>query len=254
MNIFINILTGIICLLIGYIFGSISTSVWIGKLFFHKDPRDYGSHNAGGTNAGRLFGKKIGLLVIILDMFKCIAPLWSVWAFLTFAKINNGQSLCPGIDSVNNLGFNSAYLVSWPAYWLTPLGTIIGHCWPIFAKFKGGKGVSSFMGLMIASSWLLGVIPGIIYLIVLKISKYVSLSSIVAACFLTLCSWVWSVLCVTKIIPPSMFPLPMYGHTLVPSFIWSISVTFMAIIIVVKHHENIKRLKNHEERKISWMK
>ena len=67
-----NIGAIIISLLIGYLTGSIPNSIWIGKVFFHKDPRDYGSGNAGATNAGRVFGKKIGFLIIILDSLKMI--------------------------------------------------------------------------------------------------------------------------------------------------------------------------------------
>ena len=94
MNILtINILVAIICLSLGYIFGSIPTAVWVGKIFFHQDPRDYGSHNAGGTNAGRLWGKKVGFVIILLDMIKTIAPLYICWACLTFIKFDyNGIS------------------------------------------------------------------------------------------------------------------------------------------------------------------
>ena len=89
MNILvINILAVLFCLILGYLFGSIPTAVVIGKVFFHKDPRDYGSHNAGGTNAGRLFGKKIGFLVIVLDMLKTIAPMYLVCVLLTFIKFD----------------------------------------------------------------------------------------------------------------------------------------------------------------------
>ena len=87
MNILLlNILVSLIILIFGYVFGSIPTAVWVGKIFFHQDPRDYGSHNAGGTNAGRLWGKKVGFCVIMLDMIKTIAPLYISWAILTFVK------------------------------------------------------------------------------------------------------------------------------------------------------------------------
>ena len=79
-----NIFVPIICLIFGYLCGSFSFSIFIGKVFFHQDPRNYGSKNAGGTNAGRLWGKKFGLLVITLDMLKTILPMWICWAILTF--------------------------------------------------------------------------------------------------------------------------------------------------------------------------
>ena len=70
-----NILAAILLIIIGYVFGSIPNGIWIGKLFFHKDPRNFGSGNSGGTNVGRVFGKKIGVLCIALDSLKVIAPL-----------------------------------------------------------------------------------------------------------------------------------------------------------------------------------
>ena len=84
MYVFYNILIALGCLLSGYLIGSFPTSVVIGKVFFHKDPRDYGSHNPGGTNAGRIFGKKVGFIIIVIDMIKTIAPLWIWWAIFTF--------------------------------------------------------------------------------------------------------------------------------------------------------------------------
>ena len=84
-----NIIAAICCLFLGYIFGSIPTSIVIGKVFFHQDPRDYGSKNAGGTNSGRLWGKKVGFIVIVLDMIKTIAPIWICWAILTFVPFGS---------------------------------------------------------------------------------------------------------------------------------------------------------------------
>jgi glycerol-3-phosphate acyltransferase PlsY len=80
----INVITALVVLLYGYLWGSIQNGVLIGKIFFKKDPRDFGSHNSGGTNSGRLFGEKIGLLVIFLDMVKGLIAFWSVWAILRF--------------------------------------------------------------------------------------------------------------------------------------------------------------------------
>ena len=75
-----NILAAILLIIIGYVFGSIPNGIWIGKIFFHKDPRDFGSGNSGGTNVGRVFGKKIGVLCIVLDCLKIIAPFIVAWA------------------------------------------------------------------------------------------------------------------------------------------------------------------------------
>ncbi len=254
MNIFYNILAALLCFLFGYIFGSIPTSIWIGKLFFHQDPRDYGSHNAGGTNAGRLWGKKVGLLIIILDMIKTIAPTWIAWAFLTFAKVNNGMALCPSVLNVNNFGFNSAYLIPWHVYWLTAFGCCIGHCFPMFANFKGGKGVSCFMGITIASTWMLGFIPGLTYLLILKLKKYVSLASILVAILDAVVAWIWAILVMCKVIPQNVYWLPMYGINLAAGWLYATVITLMAAILIWRHRANIVRIKNGEESKIKWMK
>ena len=253
MNILINILAVLFCLILGYIFGSIPTAVWIGKVFFHRDPRLEGSKNAGGTNAGRLFGKKIGLLVIILDMIKLIIPVWITFLMLTYIKFD-GQGLCPLPSAYNRFGFNSAYIVGWPAYWLTVLGCTIGHCFPVFANFKGGKGVSCFMGTMCGTSWMLGFIPATSYLIILKITKKVSLTSMLTSMLLSFITWIWAILMMTGVIPHDLYTLPMYGPTLMPGWLFSTVVTICSLILVWRHKDNIERLKNGTERTITWMK
>ena len=253
MNIFINILVAIICIILGYIFGSIPTGVWIGKIFFHRDPRLEGSKNSGGTNVGRLFGKKVGFLVIILDMIKLIVPVWVAFLVVTYAKFG-GQALCPRPREFNNLGFNFDYIISWPVYWVAALGCSIGHCWPVFASFKGGKGVSVFAGIGAGTSWLVGFLPGLSFFLWLKLSKKVSLSSIITSIILTFTSWLWTILVMTNVIPHNLIFLPMYGATLFPGFVSSIVITLSAIILIIRHKENIERLKNGTERTITWMK
>ncbi|HBF68501.1 MAG TPA: hypothetical protein DDW20_04175, partial [Firmicutes bacterium] len=132
-----NVLIGFVCFFIGYIFGSIPNGVLIGKIFFKRDPRLEGSKNSGGTNVGRLFGKKIGFLVIVLDMLKSIIPTIGIVLILKYSGLEN--------TLINNFGegyFDKGVLFSY----LTPLGVSIGHCWPLFIKFKGGKTVAVFAG------------------------------------------------------------------------------------------------------------
>ena len=253
MNIFYNILAALFCFVLGYLFGSIPTAVWIGKAFFHRDPRLEGSKNAGGTNAGRLFGRKVGIIVILIDMFKLIIPAWISFLLVTFVKFGD-KGLCPLPGEYNQFGFNSSYIVGWPVYWLTVLGCTIGHCYPIFASFKGGKGVSCFMGTMCGTTWMLGLVPAVIYFVVLKIGKKVSLSSMITAIFLSLVTWVWAILMMTGVIPPNLYLLPMYGPTLMPGWLFSTVVTLCAILIIYRHKENIKRLKEGTERTVAWIK
>ena len=253
MNILFNILAALFCLILGYLFGSIPTAVWIGKAFFHRDPRLEGSKNAGGTNAGRLFGKKIGLLVIILDMIKLIIPVWITFLMLTYIKFGE-KALCPLPNEYNQFGFNYDYIVGWPVYWLTIIGCTLGHCFPIFASFKGGKGVSCFMGTMCGTTWMLGLVPASLYFIFLKITKKVSLTSMLTSAILSLISWVWAILMMTGVIPSNLYLLPMYGPTLMPGWLFSTCVTLCSILLIIRHKDNIKRLKEGTERTITWMK
>ncbi len=264
MNILlINILVALFTIIIGYFFGSIPTAVWVGKIFFHQDPRNLGSHNAGGTNAGRLWGKKVGFCVILLDMIKTIAPLYICWAIYTFAKFDyagiTGAGFTSGyhplIADVKTFytSANELYAIQWPIYWLAPLAVMIGHCWPMFANFKGGKAASNFMGITVMSSWMLGFLPGFFYLGVLKWKKYVSLSAILQGIFVTVITWVWALLVMFKVIPNDIAWLPMYGPSLNPNWVYATVVTIMAIVMIARHHENIARLRAGTERKIKWM-
>lgn len=248
----INILVAIGCVVFGYLIGSISTSILIGKIFFHRDPRNEGSKNAGGTNSGRLFGKKIGVLVIFLDMIKTALPVWIVYLLLTYLKID-GNSLMPTAKEMFE-GNVSEYIIQWPIYWLTPLGSLIGHCFPLYFKFKGGKGVSNFYGTELSISWGLFLSSGAVFLLTLKIKKYVSLGSIVGSVFGTILSWIYSILLMNHVIPENYFFIPMYGQTLYPNYVLSIVLTLMTVVIIIRHIPNIKKIKLGTENKIKWMK
>lgn len=251
INIIANISAAIFCLFLGYFFGSIPVSIVIGKVFFNQDPRDYGSKNAGGTNSGRLWGKKVGFLIIILDMIKTIAPIWICWALVTFVPLG-GKPLMQTVQNFYN-NFDSSYLIQWPVYWLAPLGTVIGHCWPMFAQFKGGKGVSNFMGIACGSSWMLGFLPGFIYFGLLKWKKYVSLAGMLQSVIVSLLYWTWAILNLVGVVKGFEW-LPSYGPTFDITWVAAIVITLMSIILIIRHHENIKRLLNGTERKIKWMK
>lgn len=249
----INIITAFSLIIIGYLFGSIPNAIWIGKVFFHKDPRDYGSGNAGGTNAGRVFGKPIGLLVIFLDAIKVILPLYLSWYILVKTDIYQGGPLVKSVENIY-LNTSSTAVINWPIYWLTTIGCSIGHCLPIFANFKGGKNVSTFYGIAIGTSWAFGIIPGIIFLIILKVKKYVSLSSIVSSWFSVLLAWIWAILIATKTISGSTVWIINYGPSLECNYVFAICLTFAAVFLTYFHKDNIKRLYNKTERKITWMK
>ena len=248
-----NILIAILLIIIGYLFGSIPNGIWIGKIFFHKDPRDYGSGNSGGTNVGRVFGKKVGFICIALDSLKIVVPFIVAWAILTYVPMYNGLPLVPQVP-VEIYGSTSGYLMPWPAYYMTMVGCTLGHCWPIFARFKGGKNVSSFIGFGCISSWLFGVIPGFLFFAFLKWKKMVSLASILVGLTSTILTWTWTILMLTGVIPKEWTWLPGYCMMYQYGYVHSLVVTFAAGILTLRHAGNIKRIKNGTERKITWMK
>ena len=193
-------------LLLAYVIGSIPWGLIIGKVFFHKDIRQYGSGNLGGTNAGRVLGTPIGILVILLDSMK---------AFLMMLLCNK---LNPGIEQYIGLM------------------VCVGHCFPIFANFKGGKAVACSYGYLLGLALFVTnefvftfLIPLIVFLITLIISKMVSLSSMVG-------------------LSSAVFTLLKVNYKL------SILQLILALFVIYRHSANIKRIINKTESKISLKK
>lgn len=249
-----NILVAILIIIIGYLFGSIPNGIWIGKLFFHKDPRDFGSGNSGGTNVGRVFGKKFGVIVIILDAAKAVVPLYLIYLFLVKVPLYNSLPVMPYLTQIVDKVDVSGYLIQWPIYWLSIVGSSLGHCYPLLNGFKGGKNVAVYYGTAIAGGWLYGIIPGFFFLFVLKLKKWVSLASVSGAWFSVLLSWIWSILILTDSISGELVWLPGYGPGLYCNYVFSIVLTFSATILTIKHKANFARIKNGTESKIKWMK
>ena len=238
MNIIcVNILVAVCVALVSYLMGSIPTGVVIGKVFFHKDLREYGSKNSGGTNAGRVFGKKVGILVIILDMLKTVIPFYTTWALVTYVPALRDNMVWEN-------GYNAAPLY----YWGSALFAAVGHCWSIFLKFKGGKAVSCFMGVNVLTSWIEFTLCGFTYLGVAKKSRLISLSSLVGAVVGTLVAWVVALIAVL---------VPWNPHILT----WLITIpeapflglefaivnTIVSAILIFRHRSNIERIRNGTE-------
>lgn len=243
-----NIIACLASLILGYFFGSIPTGVILCKAFRGEDPREKGSKNSGGTNVGRLYGKKLGLLTIVLDAIKTILPMILVWVIINFAGINDlfvkkfGQEM-----------FHRGYT----AIILVPLGATIGHCWPIFAGYRGGKAVATFAGFEISTCWGGFLAGGIAFFTTLKISKHVSLSSMIGSGISALFSWV--VFALNSLV--SEFNANLFFWGFGKTAIWvagnlefAIVSTLIFLILVFRHRFNIKRLIAGTESKISWMK
>lgn len=202
---FIEIL---LSLIIGYLLGSVPFALVVGKVFYRKDVRNYGSRNLGGCNSGRVLGKKAGLAVMTLDLLKATVAIF-------FAS-----------------GFENREVTMV----IAGLAAGLGHCYPIFAGFKGGKAVAALYGFLFGmgvftecSMWTF-FLPLIVFMLILYLSKIVSLSSILGA----LSSSVY-------IIFSTDFKL-----------LWIVSL-ILTLIVIVRHKGNIVRMIHKEERKISWM-
>ena len=196
----------ILLILLGYLYGSIPFALVIGKVFYNTDVRESGSGNLGGTNAGRVLGKKAGISVIVLDALKAVIIFY--------------------LSSYLSLKFN----LNPDIKYLAGIACIFGHCYPIFAEFRGGKAVSTSLGYFLCIEPLYAVVAIVVFLLVLKISKYVSLSSISTALI---------VLCITPFLAVSITA--------------KLCMLVAVILLVYRHKDNIKRIKNHTESKIQWM-
>ena len=196
----------ILLILLGYLYGSIPFALVIGKVFYNTDVRESGSGNLGGTNAGRVLGKKAGISVIVLDALKAVTIFY--------------------LSSYLSLKFN----LNPDIKYIAGLACIFGHCYPIFAEFRGGKAVSTSLGYFLCIEPLYAVVAIVVFLLVLKISKYVSLSSISTALI---------VLCITPFLALSITA--------------KLCMLVAVILLVYRHKDNIKRIKNQTESKIQWM-
>lgn len=209
------ILSGFVFL--AYLVGSVPTSVWYGKSVHDIDVRDHGSGNAGATNTFRVLGKKAGSIVMAVDVFKGVVATSLPWIMLK-------KEILITHDTI--------------AYFQIAFGLIavLGHVFPILAGFKGGKGVATLLGMVIALHPLAAAICVIIFLIILLLSKYVSLGSMIAAlCF------------------PIMMALPFMNGGEVDKALIYIG-TGIFILVVYTHRKNIVRLWNGEENKTYLIK
>ncbi len=211
--------------IIAYLIGSLSWAIIISKVFMKEDIRSKGSGNAGATNITRNYGKKVGLIVFVLDIAKPVVAV--------------------AIPSIIMEHTDSA-LFSNMSLQLIGLFALIGHIYPVFFKFKGGKGAATFVGYIIVTQWILFFVGFATFWIVTLKWRKVSLASIVTPGVLVICHIVMNA------IAGSPFGEE-WANPFMHDSAWWISSIFLAIawlIIVWKHKDNIKRLINGTERTI----
>ena len=185
----------ILIISISYLMGSIPFGLILTKFFLKKDIREVGSGNIGATNVLRTGNKTIGYLTLLLDVLKAVTP-------------------------VLYIKFKFPELV-----YISSLSVFLGHVFPIWLKFKGGKGVATYVGILFSINFFLGIVFVISWLIVFFVSKYSSLGSILA----------------TLLIPIFIFLNPNYEN--------EYFFIIMFVLILFTHRENVKRLINKEESK-----
>jgi len=204
----------ILLIVLAYLIGSIPTSVWVSKRFFGIDIRDYGSGNAGATNTYRVLGARWGTFVMIVDMVKGIIAT-SLYLLLPFYVV-------PAHDwDRTNLMIGLG------------LAAVIGHIFPIWAGFKGGKGVATLFGMVVAIQPLVAVCCVGVFLLVLYLTRFVSLSSILAG------------------IPFAVFILFIFNDDVTLYRVFSVAV---ALLILLTHQKNINRILNGTESKVPIFK
>lgn len=199
------IILGVIaCIIVPYIFGSLNFAIIISRIFFHDDIRKYGSGNAGMTNMLRTYGKPSAAATLLLDMSKgLLAVLF-------------GRLICGSLGGA-----------------VAGIFVVLGHMFPCFYKFKGGKGVATTAMVALATNWLVFLLLLAVFLIIVIGTKYVSLGSVIGVAL-----------------------YPIFLHALAPGYIYGyhfnvLAAFVIAAFVIFMHRANIKRIWNGTESKIS---
>lgn len=195
----------LLCILASYLIGSIPSAVWIGKWFYGIDVRNFGSGNAGATNTFRVLGKKAGIPVLILDAAKGFFAVYS-------------------LNWVDAASHHYPYIQI-----LAGMAALMGHIFPVFAQFRGGKGVATLLGLVLALQPLPSLCAIVVFLIVLRIGRMVSLASIIAGL---------------------SYPIILHFGFQNTNPALAVFSCVVAILLVVTHRKNIRRIIRREESKI----
>lgn len=205
-------MTEVLLIILAYLIGSIPTSVWVSRHFFGVDIRDYGSGNAGATNTYRVLGAKWGTFVMVADVLKgvCATSLYILIPYYMTDELERTNFMV-------GLG----------------LAAVVGHIFPVFADFKGGKGVATLFGMVIAIQPIVAVCCVGVFLLVLYLTRFVSLSSILAS------------------VAFAIFILFIWNEHEVSYRVFAIAV---ALMVILTHQKNINRILKGTENKVPILK
>lgn len=193
----------VITFLIAYLIGNISGGMILGKILLKKDIREFGSKNAGTTNALRVFGFKIGIATFLIDFLKAI-----IACFIGFSIMGTNGTL------------------------ISAVGVVLGHNWPVFLNFKGGKGIASSFGFIFFFDFRIALLCLVFFIVVAYISKYISLASIMSSIFVMIFVFLMG-----------------YRNTNI-----YITFTILSLLSIFRHRSNISRLISGTENKFSIKK
>ena len=215
--------------LAAYLIGTIPFGLLLTKAAGMGDIRQVGSGNIGATNVLRAGGKKVALLTLLLDAGKGYVAVWGLYYIVDSAYMY----MCTLHEDVSNCTFAPIYVIYW--FYLTGLIAIIGHCFPIWLKFKGGKGVATAFGVIFALSWQVGLCCAITWLVMFRFTRYSSLSAIIT--MLLMPAYAYFILFIPALKAP-FFRGDANQITLT-------SLTILAaisLLIILRHHSNIRNL------------
>lgn len=202
-------------LIFAYLFGSIPTAVWLGQAFYGVDVREYGSGNAGATNTFRVLGKKAGIAVMLIDIFKGYTA--TQLAYFIGLSVTGPHTSSQFVNYQLALGVIA----------------VMGHLFPIFAGFRGGKGVATLFGMILAVNPMAAMLCVLVFVVVLITTKYVSLSSI--------CAGFTFPIGTVFILHSSVKSEVLYGIC-------------VCLLILVTHQKNLERLLKGKESKVYLFK
>ena len=199
-------------IILAYLIGSIPTALIISKKYFGIDIRDYGSGNMGATNTFRVLGKRYGTIVMICDILKGMAAV-SLFYFLPFY--------------LNNELARTNFMIG------LGLASVIGHVFPIFAGFKGGKGVATLFGMVLVVQPIVAICCVVVFLLALFLTRYVSLSSVLGAIMLPISVlWIWNE----------------------EESLYRFFALIIAVMVVLTHQKNIGRILRGVETRVPILK
>ncbi|AMW98978.1 MULTISPECIES: glycerol-3-phosphate 1-O-acyltransferase PlsY [Rummeliibacillus] len=200
-------MNSILVVVLAYLIGSIPSGLWVGKVFYKTDIRQHGSGNLGATNTFRTLGKKAGIAVTLMDILK-----GTLATILPILAVFQGSGIHPLVAGII---------------------AVVGHMFPIFAGFRGGKAVATSAGILLGYHWPIFILLLIAFLLCLKVYKMVSLASMFAAVVAFIYALIYGIL---------------YNE-----YLLLIIISIIVVFIFYRHRSNISRIKKGTEPKVTWL-